>query len=257
MDKSTSPQTRADQDAVSAHYLGERGQNYTSTVQRHRALAGVLEHDLFAPHVRRTDTVLDFGCANGGLLLALDASQRVGIEVNPATRSEALKAGLTVFESLSSVADGSVDVAISNHVLEHVLSPYGTLLELRRVLRPDGRLVLCVPADDWRNDRRWWPEEENHHVFAWTPLTLGNLLTEAGFAPVFVKMRNRAYPPRYEQLHRLPRPIWEATCLLWATMRRRREILALAKVEGLAQPGESASRRRQRDEGGASDRTES
>lgn len=231
-DEPNVPPLRSDEDAASAHYQGKRGQCYANTVQRYRALEGVLNRETFAEFIRPTDAILDFGCSSGGLLLSLEAAERIGIEVNPATRAEAAQAGLRVFDSLQSVADQSVDVAISNHALEHVLSPYRTLCDLRRVLRPTGRLVLCVPADDWRNARHWRPGDPDHHVFAWTPLTLGNLLTEAGFVPVFVRMRHRAWPPKHEQLRRLPRPLWDAACFSWATIRRRREIVALADPPG-------------------------
>lgn len=219
---------------MSAHYQGKRGECYARTVLGHRALTGVLNREKFAEFVRPSDTVLDFGCSSGELLLSLEAAARIGVEVNEATRVEAVKAGLSVVESLRSVADESVDVAVSNHVLEHVLSPYDALRDLRRVLRPTGRLVLCIPADDWRNARHWRSGDPNHHVFAWTPLTLGNLLTEAGFDPVFVRMRRRAWPPKYEQIHRLPRPLWDAACFAWAIARRRREIIALAQPTGAA-----------------------
>lgn len=228
-DEPTLRPVSADEDAISAHYLGERGKRYASSVQRDRALAGVLNREKFAEFVSPSDTVLDFGCSSGELLLSLEAAERIGVEVNPATRAEAVRVGLGVFDSLHSVADQTVDVAISNHVLEHVLSPYGALRDLRRVLRPSGRLVLCVPADDWRNARQWRSGDANHHVFTWTPLTLGNLLNEAGFDPVFVRMRQRAWPPNYKLLHRLPRPLWDAACFAWAIARRRREILALAE----------------------------
>jgi SAM-dependent methyltransferase len=223
---------KSDEGAVSEHYQGKRGEQYANTVQRNRALAGVLNREKFAEFVRPSDTVVDFGCSSGKLLLSLEAAERIGVEVNPATRAEAAQAGLTVFDSLGSVADQSVDVAVSNHVLEHVLSPYAALRDLRRVLRPTGRLVLCIPADDWRNARDWRSGDRDHHVFAWTPLTLGNLLTEAGFDPIFVRMRQRAWPPKYEQVHRLPRPLWDAACFAWAVIRRRREILALAQPAG-------------------------
>ena len=225
----TARRRRPENVPVSGHYQGERGKQYAESVQRNRAAEGAINRDKFAKYVDPGDTVLDFGCANGGLLLALPASERIGIEVNAATRVEAQHAGLQVHESLSSVQDRSVDVAITNHALEHVLAPYDALVELRRVLRSTGRLVVCVPADDWRNAPKWRPGDPNHHVYAWTPLTLGNFLVEAGFAPVSVRIRHRAWPRRYVQLNCcLPRPIWEAVCFIWAFGRRRREIMAVA-----------------------------
>ncbi len=214
---------------VSTHYVGDMGARYARTVQRHRRLEGALNRDKFARYVGSSDRVLDFGCAGGDLLLALEPGERIGIEVNPITRSEAEQAGINVSASLATIADESIDVVVSNHVLEHVLSPHEALRGLRRVLRPHGRLVICVPADDWRNDSTWQPGDSNNHVFAWTPLTLGNLLVEAGFRPESVAMRHRAWPRYYVRLHSLlPSWAWEALCYVWAVIRRRREILAVA-----------------------------
>ncbi len=46
---------------------------------------------------------------------------------------------------LRSLATGSFDAVIAAHVVEHVANPVHALLELLRVLRPGGRLVLVVP----------------------------------------------------------------------------------------------------------------
>jgi SAM-dependent methyltransferase len=55
-----------------------------------------------------------------------------------------------------SFADTSVDLIISNDVLEHVVNPGKALAEACRVLRPDGVLLMTVPfyLDRARNERR-------------------------------------------------------------------------------------------------------
>jgi SAM-dependent methyltransferase len=45
-------------------------------------------------------------------------------------------------------ADGSFDVVICNHVLEHVADDRRALRELRRVLAPGGRAILLSPIDE-------------------------------------------------------------------------------------------------------------
>jgi SAM-dependent methyltransferase len=40
--------------------------------------------------------------------------------------------------------DGSFDLVLSGHVIEHLPDPVEALREMARVLRPGGRLVLCV-----------------------------------------------------------------------------------------------------------------
>lgn len=46
--------------------------------------------------------------------------------------------------------DGDFDAVICSHVLEHIPDDGAAMRELRRILRPDGRLVVMVPIDPSR-----------------------------------------------------------------------------------------------------------
>ncbi len=48
-------------------------------------------------------------------------------------------------DGLGLIADGSFDVVIASHLIEHLANPIRALCEFERVLRPGGRLVLVVP----------------------------------------------------------------------------------------------------------------
>src|SRR6266403_5745525 len=52
--------------------------------------------------------------------------------------------GIECYESLEEIPDGCIDVAISNHALEHVIHPIGILKELRKKLKENGILTLCL-----------------------------------------------------------------------------------------------------------------
>jgi SAM-dependent methyltransferase len=54
-------------------------------------------------------------------------------------------------------SDGTFDLIISNHVIEHVSSPDKHLSEISRVLRDDGLCYLATPS-------RWWPWEVHYHL---------------------------------------------------------------------------------------------
>jgi SAM-dependent methyltransferase len=43
-------------------------------------------------------------------------------------------------------SDASVDVVLATQVLEHIPDPIAVLAEIRRVLKPDGKLLLSVPS---------------------------------------------------------------------------------------------------------------
>lgn len=80
------------------------------------------------------------------------------------------------------VADGSCDLVLATETLEHVRRPLDFLLEARRVLRDDGRVLLTVPFS-----ARW------HYVpydyWRFTPSSLDDLLRASGFEAVVVHAR--------------------------------------------------------------------
>ena len=76
------------------------------------------------------------------------------VDIDPAARPEALASALEL-----PFADDSFDVVVSQEVFEHLPDPWGALREVRRTLKPGGRLYLQVPfvigyhagpADYWR-----------------------------------------------------------------------------------------------------------
>jgi len=50
--------------------------------------------------------------------------------------------------------DGGASLILSSHVIEHLANPLAGMLELRRILAPDGRLVMIVPHRDGTYDHR-------------------------------------------------------------------------------------------------------
>lgn len=48
-------------------------------------------------------------------------------------------------ESFPTIADESYDFVVANHVLEHLTDPIRALIEWRRILKPDGLLMLALP----------------------------------------------------------------------------------------------------------------
>jgi SAM-dependent methyltransferase len=216
--------------ASSDHYLGEKGRSYFAWQNEGDLQRGRINARKFTPFVRTSDTVLDFGCGNGALLFHLNCAQRIGVEVNPAAREAAERKGIEVHPTLESVADRSADVAVSNHALEHTLCPYETLRELRGKLLEKGRLVVCVPIDDWRTEKEFNPAEVNHHLYTWSPLLLGNLLTEAGYRVEQVWIYTHAWPPthwrRLDAL--LPVRLFDWLCAFTAWRLKWRQIMAVA-----------------------------
>lgn len=132
--------------------------------------------------------------------------------------------------STGALPDAFADVVLSNHALEHSLTPFEDLVALRQVLKPDGRLVHWLPLDDWRARRERHPgADTNHHLYGWTPLHLRNLLEEAGYRVDGVRIVTHAWPPGHLRLRRLPAPVFDLLARGWAVVRHRRQLHALAR----------------------------
>jgi SAM-dependent methyltransferase len=135
---------------------------------------------------------LDYGCAEGGYASALlnnGATSVVGVDIledriNSATARQLPNAAFYAFDGSRLDFPGeSFDGAFVNEVLEHVPDEHDSLLEIHRVLRPGGRLVVMSP-------NRWFPVE-GHAVtiggvrfgpaplIPWLPMRLTRKWTDA------------------------------------------------------------------------------
>lgn len=185
---------------------------------------------IFAPHISRTDTVADFGCAGGAMLAGLDCARRIGIEINDTARAAAERDhGIETYASTAEVPDGVADVVVSNHALEHIEAPIDALRQLRPKIAPGGKLVLLLPIDDWRSQRRWDPDDINRHLYTWTPLLLGNALDEAGYRPVQMRVIRRTLMRGFSRFAKLPEPVFEGLQGVYSRVRHRQELLAVAR----------------------------
>jgi SAM-dependent methyltransferase len=82
--------------------------------------------------------------------------------------------------------DATFDAALMTQVLEHIAEPQAALRELRRVLRPGGRLLLTAPLV-------WEEHEAPHDFYRYTRFGLEHLAREAGFEQIAVTARTDSF----------------------------------------------------------------
>lgn len=157
------------------------------TYQKGMGLGGaVLDRFKFEEFIHPSDIVIDFGCGGGFLLKEFSAVRKIGIEINASAYPQMIENGIEAYRSIADVPDNVADVIISNHALEHVFHPYEVLCELKSKLKRGGLLIIVVPSEqacnqEYTDNYEYKENDVNHHVYTWTPLTLGNLIKFAGF----------------------------------------------------------------------------
>ncbi len=164
--------------AYAANFLGyDAGELSALPLECTASFAGVANPHAIAPLVAG-ETVLDIGCGAGtDLLLAArrvgPGGHAIGIDMTEAMRDRARgsadAAGLTNVEVRQADAtalplpDASVDIVISNGVLNLVPEKEKAFAEIYRVLRPGGRLQLADIVLDAELD-----ESVRRNIDLWT-----------------------------------------------------------------------------------------
>lgn len=146
--------------------------------------------------VRPSDEVFEFGCGLGWNLGALACARRVGHDVAASLCPSVESLGVEFAADPDALPAGSFDLVLCHHALEHVLHPPRVFATLHRLLRPTGRLVVVVPYDEQRRLQRFDPAEPNHHLYSWSPQTLGALVTVCGFEVRTAGLRRYGYDRR-------------------------------------------------------------
>jgi SAM-dependent methyltransferase len=197
-----------------SHY----NQDYFKWQQSIGVLTGSANRFMYQPFVGKDDVVLDFGCGGGYLLAQLECRRRLGVEINPSARASAKAQGIDVVEDIRDLVGLPADVIISSHALEHTFQPCEILRSLHAALRSGGRLVLVTPFE--RNSP-WRPDDINKHLYTWSPMNLGNLVTAAGFRVETSEIIYHRFPPKADAWRKL----FGATgfhflCHLWGRLSR-------------------------------------
>jgi SAM-dependent methyltransferase len=148
--------------------------------------------DVITAAVRRypwRGPLLDVGGGNGFQARALSAEREGVVLVEPGTAGcrNAVDSGFApvVHATLESMClrDGSVGGVALFDVLEHLASRKALLSEVRRILRPEGRIYVTVPSLRWL-----WSSEDvrAEHKLRYSPSGLREELTAQGYEIEFM-----------------------------------------------------------------------
>ncbi|MBU4380848.1 class I SAM-dependent methyltransferase [Candidatus Parcubacteria bacterium] len=103
--------------------------------------------------IGKTDKILDIGCSGGPLINLLKENGFMniyGIDISVDAINLCKKRGInnvTVMDGTKTLyKDGEFDTIIASDILEHLKDEDSALSEWYRLLKPNGKLILSVPA---------------------------------------------------------------------------------------------------------------
>ena len=171
----------------------------------------------FSDYISSMDSVLDFGCGGGWLLKNINCRSKVGIEINDVARTFCREINnITSYKFLSEVESNTINVAISNHALEHVDNPLEILKEILEKLVPGGKAIFVVPSESVFN--KYSPNDINMHLYSWNPQTIGNLFTKAGFNVLDIKPIWHKWIPCYIQISSLSWGLFDTLSRIYSVL---------------------------------------
>lgn len=149
---------------------------------RRRILAGFVE-EICRNFTDRRPRILDVGCGTGANLIMLSKSgDAEGVDISPDALEFCRQRGLDNVRLGSAeeipYEDGSFDLVTALDVVEHLDDDLAGLREMRRVLKPDGRILLFVPTFMFL----WGVQDDvSHHRRRYRLTELRRTVEQAGF----------------------------------------------------------------------------
>jgi 2-polyprenyl-3-methyl-5-hydroxy-6-metoxy-1,4-benzoquinol methylase len=178
--------------------LGQRllGLSVHLLPRRRRDVDASVMHLPFRPGGR----LLEVGCGGGNVLriLAELGWEAEGVDLDAAAVANARSKGLTVHLGRleeQGFEDGRFHAIVLSHVLEHVHDPRGLLAQCRRLLHPDGVLVLLTPNAEGLGHLVFGAScftlEPPRHLHIFNPSNLRRLVEGAGLRVTRLDTRSR------------------------------------------------------------------
>lgn len=203
--KSDSNPTSGRPESLRAYSIGENGKRTLTDVVG--VLLSGIRLAVFYRHIKKSPylvELLDLGCGydahlSVGFIHKVKRVILADVSINEKLLSYPnvvfLKGDLSL--TIKDLKDESIDLIIASNVIEHLTDPSLTLLELERILKPGGLLMIIVP--NWRGKTllellafkfKVAPAYEiNDHKWYFSKSELWTLIRSAGFTPEHIRVK--------------------------------------------------------------------
>lgn len=128
--------------------------------------------------------LLDIGAGTGDFLMQAQKQKWdvIGVEPNDQAKEQAKKKGVLLETTTSNLSSNNFDVITMWHVLEHVPDLSAQIKELKRLLKPNGHLIIAVPNfksyDAEYYNSHWAAYDVPRHLWHFSEKAIENLFQE-------------------------------------------------------------------------------
>jgi len=133
---------------------------------------------------KQRGNLLDIGAGTGDFLNYATKKKwkTTGAEPNQKAKELALKKGVLMVENTTELAENSFDIITLWHVLEHIPNIDAQLLELKRLCKPNGHIVVAIPnykSYDAKYYKEFWAGyDAPRHLWHFSKTAIEKLFSE-------------------------------------------------------------------------------
>jgi SAM-dependent methyltransferase len=136
--------------------------------------------------INHNSKILDIGCGSGVLLYRLRNAGFYNATGNdPFTKEIITESGEKIISNKSfNESKDKYDLVMMHHSLEHVPNPVEVLKDIKKILKPNGQILIRIPYVDsycWEQYKEQWMQmDPPRHLFLHSKKSIQIMLKEAG-----------------------------------------------------------------------------
>ena len=157
-------------------------------------------HNLRGIPYKKNGNILDIGCGNGRFLLDCKKLgwNAYGIEIDKEAAEIAKKNRIKIFSSLKKARfkDNLFDTITIWDALEHMPDPMSSFLEIKRILKKNGNLIIEIPNIDSLAYKlfkdKWFGLDCPRHLHSFSLATVKKYCDKTGLKVIKIKYNSRS-----------------------------------------------------------------